>query len=277
MNFVNNRSYLLKGRMMTILQKILTKKANAVALLKEQTNEKNFEIIANQQPPARSLVEAIRSCPHVPVIAEIKKASPSRGTILANADIVNIANQYQNGGAVAISVLTEHDYFNGCIDDLKTIRQSIDILVLRKDFIIDPIQIVEARAAGADTVLLIAAALEFEKLKSLFDLCMQFGMIPLIEVHNEEELSTVMRLEPELIGINNRNLKTMQVDINTSAKLRKKIPDSICVVGESGISTADQISFLINEGINAFLIGTALMTSGRPEQTLKTLLNHDSS
>jgi len=260
------------GGIMTILQKILNKKANAVALLKNQTNAKDLEVIAKQQPPARSLVEAIQSCTHVPVIAEIKKASPSRGTILADADIVDIANQYQNGGAVAISVLTEHDYFNGSIDDLKTIRQSIDILVLRKDFIIDPIQIIEARAAGADSVLLIAAALGFETLKSLFDLCMQYEMIPLVEVHNEEELSTVMKLEPELIGINNRNLKTMQVDINTCAKLRKKIPNSICVVGESGISTADQISFLKNEGINAFLIGTALMTSGRPENTLKTLI-----
>jgi len=256
---------------MTILQQILNKKAHAVESLKKQTNEKELESIAKQQPPARSLVQAIRSCTHVPVIAEIKKASPSRGTILADADIVNIANQYQNGGAVAISVLTERDYFNGSIEDLKTIRQSIDILVLRKDFIIDPIQILEARAAGADSVLLIAAALEFEKLRSMFDLCRQFGMVPLVEVHNEEELSTVMKLQPELIGINNRNLKTMKVDIQTSAKLRKDIPDSICVVGESGVSTADQIDFLKKEGINAFLIGTALMTSGQPEKTLKKL------
>jgi len=256
---------------MTILQQILAKKATAVASLKNQINEKELESIAKQQPPARSLVNAIRSCPHTPVIAEIKKASPSRGVILADADIVNIAKQYQNGRAVAISVLTEQDYFNGCIDDLKTIRQSIDILVLRKDFIIDPIQIIEARAAGADSVLLIAAALEFETLNVLFNLCMQLEMIPLVEIHDEAELSTVMKLEPELIGINNRNLKTMQVDIHTCAKLRKKIPNSICVVGESGVSSPDQIVFLKNEGINAFLIGTALMTSGHPEQTLKTL------
>jgi indole-3-glycerol phosphate synthase len=256
---------------MTILHQILNKKANAVAALKKRTNEKTLVSIAKEQPPARSLVKAILSCPHVPVIAEIKKASPSRGTILADADIVNIANQYQNGGAVAISVLTEFDYFNGCIDDLKTIRKSIDILVLRKDFIIDPIQIFEARAAGADSILLIAAALEREKLKSMYDLSMQLGMVPLVEIHNEAELSTVMNLEPALIGINNRNLKTMQVDIHTSAKLRKRIPDSICVVGESGVSTADQIHFLRKEGINAFLIGTALMTSGQPEKTLKML------
>jgi indole-3-glycerol phosphate synthase len=256
---------------MTILQKILNKKIEAVASLKRRTNENDLKAIAKQHPPARSLVKAIRSCPHVPVIAEIKKASPSRGTILADADIVNIANQYQNGGAVAISVLTEGDYFNGCIEDLKTIRQSIDILVLRKDFIIDPIQIIEARAAGADSVLLIVAALDLEKLKSFFDLSMQFGMVPLVEVHNEEELSTAMKLQPELIGINNRNLKTMKVDINTCAKLRKEIPDSICVVGESGVSSPDQIAFLTKEKIDAFLIGTALMSSGLPEQTLKTL------
>jgi indole-3-glycerol phosphate synthase len=256
---------------MTILQKILNKKVNAVAALKKQNSEKELEVIAKQQPPARSLVKAIRSCKHIPVIAEIKKASPSRGVILEDADILNIASQYQNNGAVAISVLTEQDYFNGCIDDLKAIRKSIDILVLRKDFIIDPIQIIEARAAGADSVLLIAAALEFERLQSLFDLSKAFGMVPLVEVHNEEELSTVMKLKPELIGINNRNLKTMQVDIQTSATLRKKIPDSICVVGESGVLTIDQITYLKNEGINAFLIGTALMTSGAPGKTLKSL------
>jgi len=256
---------------MTILQQILKKKANAITALKKQTNENELASIAKQQAPARSLVKAIQLCPHVPVIAEIKKASPSRGTILADADIVNIANQYQNGGAVAISVLTEFDYFNGCIDDLKTIRKAIDILVLRKDFIIDPIQIYEARAAGADSVLLIAAALEREKLKSMYDLSMQLGMVPLVEIHNEAELATVMNLEPELIGINNRNLKTMQVDIHTSAKLRKEIPDSICVVGESGVSTTEQINYLTKKGINAFLIGTALMTSGQPEITLKEL------
>jgi indole-3-glycerol phosphate synthase len=256
---------------MTILQKIINKKAEAVASLKRRTNENDLKAIAKHQPPARSLVKAIRSCPHIPVIAEIKKASPSRGTILADADIVNIANQYQNGGAIAISVLTEVDFFNGCIEDLKTIRQSIDILVLRKDFIIDPIQIVEARAAGADSVLLIASALDLEKLKAFFDLSMAFGMVPLVEVHNEEELSTVMQLQPELIGINNRNLKTMKVDITTCAQLRKEIPDSICVVGESGVSTPDQIAFLTKEKIDAFLIGTALMTSGQPEKTLKDL------
>jgi len=256
---------------MTILQQILNKKAHAVAALKKQTSEKELEAIAKQQPPARSLVKAIGSCKHIPVIAEIKKASPSRGMILENADIVSIASQYQDNGAVAISVLTEGDYFNGCIEDLKKIRQTIDILVLRKDFIIDPIQIVEARAGGADSVLLIAAALEFEKLQSMFDLCMQFGMVPLVEVHNEEELFTVLKLDPELIGINNRNLKTMHVDIQTSATLRKKISDSICVVGESGVSTTDQITYLKKEGINAFLIGTALMTSGQPGKTLKLL------
>jgi len=256
---------------MTILQKILNKKADAVAALKKQISESELEVVAKQQTPAKSLVQAIRTCPHVPVIAEIKKASPSKGIILEDADIVNIANQYEDGGAVAISVLTEQDYFNGCIDDLKTIRQSVDILVLRKDFIIDPIQIIEARAGGADSVLLIAAALEFEKLQTMVDMCMHFGMVPLLEVHNEKELETIMKLEPELIGINNRNLKTMQVDIHTSAKLRKIIPDSICVVGESGVSTADQIAFLKNEGIDAFLIGTALMTSGQPGKTLKGL------
>jgi indole-3-glycerol phosphate synthase len=256
---------------MTILQKILNKKTEALITLKKRTSEKDLIAIAKQQPPARSLVKSIRSCPHIPVIAEIKKASPSRGTILADADIVDIANQYQRGGAVAISVLTESNYFNGCIDDLQTIQQSTDILVLRKDFIIDPFQIVEARAAGADSVLLIVAALSLEKLKSLFDLSMNYGMVPLVEVHNEDELSIAMKLQPELIGINNRNLKTMQVDINTCATLRKEIPDSICVVGESGVSTSDQISFLTKEGINAFLIGTALMTSGQPEKTLRML------
>ncbi|ETR69076.1 MAG: indole-3-glycerol phosphate synthase [Candidatus Magnetoglobus multicellularis str. Araruama] len=256
---------------MTILNKILKKNTQAVALLKSRTTEIQLEAIANKQPPARSLVKVIQSCQHVPVIAEIKKASPSRGTILADADIVDIARQYQKGGAVAISVLTESDFFNGSIDDLKTVRQAVDILVLRKDFIIDPIQVLEARAGGADSVLLIAAALEFDKLQSLYDLCLDLGMIPLVEVHNSDELTTVMQLHPQLIGINNRNLKTMAVDIQTSANLRQTIPDTVCVVGESGVSSPDHVDYLQKAGINAFLIGTALMTSGHPQETLKIL------
>ncbi|MBF0451946.1 MAG: indole-3-glycerol phosphate synthase TrpC [Candidatus Magnetomorum sp.] len=256
---------------MTILDKIIEKTAIAVAELKTQTRENTLESIAKQQPPARSLVEAIRACPHVPIIAEIKKASPSRGNILPGADIVAIARQYQHGGAVAISVLTDRDYFKGSIQDLKTVRESVDCLILRKDFIIDPIQIIEARAAGADAVLLIAAALDFQKLKELFAISIHLGMIPLVEIHHADELESVMALNPPLIGINNRNLKTMTVDIQTSAIVRKLIPQDICVVGESGISSLDDILSLKQAGINAFLIGTSLMLSDHPETHLKTL------
>jgi len=256
---------------MTILDKIIKKTSVAVDELKKRTSINQLESIAKLQPPARSLVDAIRGCSHVPIIAEIKKASPSRGNILPGANIVDIARQYQNGGAVAISVLTDYAFFKGCIDDLKTVRQSVDILILRKDFIIDPIQIIEARAAGADAVLLIAAALDAQKLKSLYETSLHFGMIPLIEIHHIDELETVMSLEPQLIGINNRNLKTMTVDIQTSATLRADIPETICVVGESGISSVDHIHFLRKAGINAFLIGTSLMLSDHPETHLKTL------
>ncbi|KPA17899.1 indole-3-glycerol phosphate synthase [Candidatus Magnetomorum sp. HK-1] len=256
---------------MSILNQIVAKTAIAVDELKTQIDIETLESIAKKQPPARSLVEAIRACPHVPVIAEIKKASPSRGNILPDADILSIARQYQNAGAVAISVLTDKHYFGGSIDDLKTVRQCLDILVLRKDFIIDPIQIIEARAGGADAVLLIAAALDDEKLKFLYETSLGMGMIPLMEIHNAEELERVMPLQPQLIGINNRNLKTMTVDIQTSAKLRQSISQDICVVGESGISSIDHIITLKKAGIDAFLIGTSLMLSSHPEKTLKEL------
>jgi len=256
---------------MTILDTIIKKTSLAVDELKKQTRIKDLESIAEQQSPARSLVDAIHKCPHVPVIAEIKKASPSRGTILPGANIVDIARQYQNGGAVAISVLTDQAFFKGSISDLKTVRNSVDLLILRKDFIIDPIQIIEARAAGADSVLLIASALAPKQLNDLYDISLQLGMIPLVEIHHQEELDTVMSLNPQLIGINNRNLKTMTVDIQTSATLRQSIPKHICVVGESGISTVDHIHFLRQSGINAFLIGTSLMLAEHPETQLKKL------
>ena len=258
---------------MTILKQILEKKAQAVDELKSKTTESQLSSIAESQPPARSLVDAIENCANVPVIAEIKKASPSRGAILPDANIVSIAQQYQENSAVAISVLTESHYFSGSILDLKSIRQATDIIILRKDFIIDPIQIIEARAAGADTVLLIAAALTFDQLKLLFETCLDYGMIPLIEIHDADELAFVMALQPSLIGINNRNLKTMTVDIQTSVNLRKMIPSSVCVVGESGISSVDHIKMLLQAKINAFLIGTALMTSDNPGVQLNRLVH----
>jgi len=256
---------------MSILNKIIAETSIAIDQLKSKTSIEELESKAMKQQPARSLVEAIRACPHVPVIAEIKKASPSRGNILPNANVQDIAKKYQNAGAVAISVLTDKHFFNGSIEDLKTVRRCVDILVLRKDFIIDQIQIIEARAAGADSILLIAAALEFDKLKFLYEYSLSLGMIPLVEIHNDMELERIKPLQAKLIGINNRNLKTMTVDIKTCATLRKSIPKDICVVGESGISSSDNIKTLIEADIDAFLIGTSLMLSGNPETKLKEL------
>jgi indole-3-glycerol phosphate synthase len=195
----------------------------------------------------------------VRIIAEVKKASPSKGVIREDFDPVAIAKAYDANGAAAISVLTEMEYFMGSLDYMNLVKASVKIPVLRKDFIFDYYQLVEARVNGADAVLLIAAVLEAETLISLIEKSKELGLAQLVEVHSDLELEKAKSSGAEIIGINNRNLKTFKTDIETTKRLMEKVPDSAITVSESGINTGEDIRGLTEAGVDAFLIGEALM------------------
>ena len=193
------------------------------------------------------------------VIAEVKKASPSKGVIREDFDHLEIAKTYERNGASALSVLTDSHFFQGSIDYLSEIRQMVSLPLLRKDFVFDEYQIFEARGYGADAVLLIAAVLDDKELCDFVKLSLDLGMAPLVEVHDEIELERALKANAELIGINNRNLQTFKMDINTTVRLMNSIPEDKIVVSESGINTKEDIKLLKDEGVDAFLIGEALM------------------
>ena len=198
----------------------------------------------------------------VSIIAEVKRASPSRGVLRHDFSPVALARTYADNGAAAISVLTESKYFQGNLDHLSEIREEVKIPLLRKDFIFDPYQVYESRAYGADALLLIVAILEQEQLDELSTLSHELGLSCLVEVHNESEVDRALRSGARIIGINNRDLKTFQVDIGTTQRLRALIPEDRIVVSESGISSRRDIDNLKRWGVNAALVGEALITAG---------------
>jgi indole-3-glycerol phosphate synthase len=208
----------------------------------------------------------------VAIIAEVKKASPSKGVIREQFDPVAIARDYEEHGAAAISVLTEIQFFQGSPEYLSAIKKHAAIPVLRKDFLFDVYQIYEARALGADALLLIAAILEKKKLRELLHLTRELGMESLVEVHNREELYMVLETGAHIIGINNRNLNTFKTDIATTVELIQDIPDDRIVVSESGIASQDDIRMLSNAGVDAFLIGEVLMRQKSPGAKLAELI-----
>ena len=207
------------------------------------------------------------------IIAEVKKASPSKGVIREDFDPVEIALDYEANGAAAISVLTEEKYFQGSLDSLSSIRKRVSLPLLRKDFIFDYYQLVEARVFGADAVLLIAAVLDGDILKDLLFDAAKLGLSVLVEVHNEEELSCTIQSGAQKIGINNSHLNTFATDIETTKRLLPLVPDGRVIVSESGINTREDISSLKEAGVDAFLIGEALMREPKPGVKLGELLN----
>lgn len=209
----------------------------------------------------------------VNVIAEIKKASPSMGVIRKDVDIISFARIYETAGANAISVLTDKKFFQGDIEFLKQVKQTVKIPVLRKDFIIHPLQLFEARQAGADAVLLIAAALSSGQLKKLYQASLDLGMDVLLEIHDEDDLKKALKTEAPLIGINNRSLKTFQINLNTALKLFPKIPSDRQVVVESGINSLRELQIFLEVGMNRFLVGKYLMEQSDPGAVLKTIKN----
>ena len=206
------------------------------------------------------------------VIAEVKRSSPSKGALSEINDPAALAEQYQVAGASVISVLTEERRFKGSLADLTAVRSRVSIPILRKDFMVDEYQFFEARAHGADVVLLIVAALAKSQLRDFYDLATELGMAALIEVHTADELERAMEITPRIVGVNSRNLKTLEVDPAAFAQLIPQIPADVIRVAESGISSRIDVEFAQNHGANAILVGEALVTSANPNLAMRTLL-----
>jgi len=218
-------------------------------------------------PPALDPMPAFRQ-PGSSVIAEVKRRSPSKGDLAAIPDPAVLATAYQRGGAAAVSVLTEERRFGGSLADLDSVRAAVDIPVLRKDFVVDHYQLLEARAHGADLALLIVAALPGDQLTTLHDHALELGLTPLVEVHDETEAERAIDLGASLVGVNARNLKTLEVDPATFGKIAPQLPDGVVKVAESGITTADDVRRFVGEGADVVLVGEALVRDGDPAGTV---------
>lgn len=228
---------------------------------------------AISRPAAGMGMPALQRPPRVALIAEFKRQSPSRGEIRPEAEPVGIARLYEAAGAAAMSVLTDGRYFGGSLDDLTAARRAVALPVLRKDFIVDECQVAESSGPdGPDCVLLIAAALDNSELRSFRELARACGQAALVEVHDEEELDRALESGAEIIGINNRDLRTFEVSLETTLRLRPRVPEGIPVVAESGIRTADDVRRLAEVGVEAMLVGEALMAAEDPVRKIQELL-----
>ena len=249
--------------------------ANAVAdalARRESAPFATVEAAALARPAALDALEALRPAAHVKVIAEIKRSSPSRGSLATISDPAALARQYELGGASAISVLTEGRKFGGSLADLETVRAAVSLPVLRKDFIATAYQVLEARAAGADLVLLIVAALDDPTLRELHDLIIELGMTPLIETHSAEELERAAALGARLIGVNARDLSTFELDRDLFGRLAPRFPEGAIRVAESAVLSAADVAHYRSSGADVVLVGEALVTGGDPIANLSAFL-----
>jgi indole-3-glycerol phosphate synthase len=261
-----------------ILQKILATKREEVASARRTKSlavlEEEVSEVGNPRPFVEALRERIQAGKPA-VIAEIKRASPSRGILREDFRPGEIAASYARHGATCLSVLTDRDFFQGAPDYLRVARMACDLPVLRKDFIIDPYQVYEARAMGADCILLIVAALEAAQMQELEALALQLGMGVLVEVHDRDELDTALTLTTPLIGINNRNLRTFETSLATTLDLSRSIPESRLVISESGILERKDVEMLRQRNIYGFLVGEAFMRAADPGAALAGLFQPD--
>jgi indole-3-glycerol phosphate synthase len=258
--------------MSTFLQNILDAKRHRIEESKSQISlselkERNFVVSGHR----RDFKSALIASSKINVIAEFKRASPSKGVINDELDPASVAKQYEKGGAKAISVLTEEDFFRGSLDDLA----AVSLPILRKDFVIDEYQIYESAAAGADAILLIIAALDRETLTRFQALANELKLDAIVEVHDLPELETAIDIGAKIIGVNNRNLKTFDVSLDVSRELIKLAPDDVVVITESGLKTREEILELNQLGYKGFLIGETLMRSGDAEAELRNLMGND--
>ena len=255
---------------MTILERIVTAKRAELAQARERVSLAELQARARAAPAPRDFVGALRS-QRPAVIAEIKKASPSRGVLRANFHPADIARSYERAGAACLSVLTDREFFQGANEDLQAARAACSLPVLRKDFVIDPYQVYESRAVGADCILLIAACLPGRQMLELESLAHRLGMPVLVEAHDAAELEMALALETPLIGINNRNLKTFETRLETTLELLPRVPPDRLVITESGILAAGDVSRMRAAGVEAFLVGEAFMRAPDPGAALGEL------
>lgn len=263
----------------TVLKKIIARKHEEVAERSSQLSITDLQTRAAEQSPCRGFVAAIAAkiaSRQSAVIAEIKKASPSQGVIREAFDPIAIAESYAANGAACLSVLTDVDFFQGADHYLIAARNAVDLPVIRKDFIIDEYQVYEARALGADCILLIVAALDSERLQTLNALAIKLGMDVLVEVHDADELALALTLPNRLIGINNRNLHNFVTTLDTTYDLLEQIDSDRIVVTESGIHTPEHVATMRNKGVNSFLVGEAFMRAEDPGAQLEAMFGKSS-
>ena len=256
--------------MPTILDKIVKHKRLEIAA--SSISHTEWKSAIADAPPVRDFAEAL-SGDAMGLIAEVKKASPSNGVIRDDFHPVEIAKAYEKGGANCVSVLTDENFFQGHLDFLKAIRAQCDLPLLRKDFVLDECQVYEARAFGADAVLLIAECLSADDLKRLHDKINELGMTALVEFYEYENLEAVLACNPKLVGVNNRDLRTFEIDLEHSSQIRKEVPGDILFVSESGIFTADDIAYLATMNVDAVLVGESLMRQDNVAQAVRQLMN----
>lgn len=259
--------------MTTILDRIVATKHQEIETARENVSLHELTRSLESLPPCRDFFSALMKPTTIQLIAEVKKASPSKGVIRDDFDPVKIADAYESGGASCLSVLTDEQYFQGSLAYMTAVKNAVEIPVLRKDFIIDEYQIVEARAAGADAILLIAECLSPKRLDELYCYARSFGLQVLMELYDLDNLSSVLNTGCPIVGINNRDLRTFEVDLDRTLRLREMIPNDRCVVGESGIFTAEHARTLLNGGVNAMLVGESLMRQDDIERAVRELLS----
>ncbi len=256
---------------MSVLEQILAHKRAELDRRRREVPEDRLAAQAASAPPPRDFEAALAGA-GLRVVAEVKAASPSAGVLRDGLDPAGLARAYARGGACALSVLTDLRFFRGAPAHLQAARAATELPVLRKDFTLHPYHVYEARAMGADAVLLIAAALPHEELAALVRLARHLGMAALVEVHTEEEVDRALAAGARVVGINNRDLNTFHVDLGTTLRLRPRIPDSVQVVSESGIETAEDVRRLWGAGVRAVLVGSSLVRSPDPQAKLRELV-----
>ncbi len=257
-----------------VLKKILARKAEEVAERSQGLDMQTLRKEALAADPPRGFRQALvraLDAGRRGVIAEVKKASPSKGVLRKDFDPEAIAASYARGGAACLSVLTDEDFFQGHDLNLRLARGACSLPVLRKDFLIDAYQVWESRMLGADCVLLIVSALSDDRMEELYTLARKLGMDVLIEVHDERELERALALEPDMLGINNRNLHSFETDIETTLRLKKRVPDSVLLVTESGIGTREDVEYMEQHDVHCFLVGESFMRATDPGEKLKEL------
>jgi indole-3-glycerol phosphate synthase len=256
---------------MSVLEEIIAGVLEDLEERKARVSLEDLKLEAQRMPDAKDPMPAFRG-DGISIIAEVKRSSPSKGALADIADPAALAAEYAEGGAAAISVLTEKRRFNGSLDDLRAVRGQVDVPVLRKDFIVSSYQLWEARAAGADMALLIVAALEQVALVSLIERAVSIGLTPLVEVHDEEETRRAVDAGARLIGVNNRNLKTLEVDRDTFARLAPQIPANVVRVAESGVRGPHDVIEFARAGADVVLVGETLVTGGDPRASVADLV-----